>query len=162
MRRWRASTAARLPAPPDRRRPLQGPHRPHRQRNPLHHARQYELSRAGHQGGPRRRRARLGARLRIRLRPERHRSSADKAQASLDQRAGRKNEPHHQGRNRQTLLLRDPRPAARPPARLRRRLQLRQTPQNPQRPHPIRVHLQSLDFRARKIQKSARSSKCRD
>ena len=26
----------RLPAPPDRRRPLQGPHGPHRQRNPLH------------------------------------------------------------------------------------------------------------------------------
>src|SRR5580704_10387974 len=32
-----------LPAPPDRRRPLQGPYRPHRQRNPFHHARQYEL-----------------------------------------------------------------------------------------------------------------------
>ena len=73
-----------LPAPPDRRRPLQGPHRPHRQRNPLHHARQYELGGAGHQGRPGRWRARLGARLRIRLRPERHRSSADKAQASLD------------------------------------------------------------------------------
>ena len=29
-----------LPAPPDRRRPLQGPHRPDRQRHPLHHARQ--------------------------------------------------------------------------------------------------------------------------
>ena len=71
-----------LPAPPDRRRPLQGPHRPHRQRNPLHHARQYELGGAGHQGRPRRWRARLGARLRIRLRPERYRSSADKAQAS--------------------------------------------------------------------------------
>jgi hypothetical protein len=41
----------RLPASPDRRRPLQSPHRPDRQRNPLHHARQYELSRAGHQGG---------------------------------------------------------------------------------------------------------------
>ena len=42
----------RLPAPPDRRRPLQGPHGPHRQRNPLHHPRQHQLSRAGHQGGP--------------------------------------------------------------------------------------------------------------
>ena len=31
---------------------LQGPHRPHRQRNPLHHARQYEFSRTGHQGRP--------------------------------------------------------------------------------------------------------------
>jgi Integrase core domain len=42
---------------------------------------------------PRRWGARLGARLRICLRPERHRSSADKAQASMDQRASRKNEP---------------------------------------------------------------------
>ena len=40
-----ASHRRRLPAPPDRRRPLQGPHRPHRQRNPLHHARQYEFGR---------------------------------------------------------------------------------------------------------------------
>jgi hypothetical protein len=61
-------------APPDRRRPLQGPHRPHRQRNPLHHARQYEFGRARHQGRSRRRGTRLGARLRIRLRPERYRS----------------------------------------------------------------------------------------
>src|SRR5271156_5636168 len=70
----------------------------------------------------------------------------------MDQWASRKNEPHHQGRNRQTLLLRTPRPAANPPARFRRRLQLRQTPQNPQRPHPIRVRLQSLDFGAAAIQ----------
>jgi hypothetical protein len=41
-RRSRAAPPG-FPAPPDRRRPLQGPHRPHRQRNPLHHARQYEL-----------------------------------------------------------------------------------------------------------------------
>ena len=82
-RRWRAAPRG-LPAPPDRRRPLQGPHRPHRQRNPLHHARQYELGCAGHQGRPGGWRTRLGARLRIRLRPERHRSSADQAQSSLD------------------------------------------------------------------------------
>ena len=68
----------------DPRRPLQGPHGPHRQRNPLHHARQYELGSPRHQGRPQRRRARLGARLRIRLRSERCRSSADKAQASMD------------------------------------------------------------------------------
>ena len=51
---------------------------------PLHHARQYEFGGAGHQGRPGGWRARLGARLRIRLRPERHRSPADKAQASMD------------------------------------------------------------------------------
>jgi hypothetical protein len=32
------STGGRLPALPDRRRPLQGPHGPHQQRDPLHHA----------------------------------------------------------------------------------------------------------------------------
>ena len=74
--------------------------------------RQYELGRAGHQGCPGGWRARLGARLRIRLRPERDRPSADKAQASLDQWA----EPHHQGRNGQTMLLRNSRPAANAPA----------------------------------------------
>src|SRR5277367_1051462 len=147
-----ASHRGRLPAPPDRRRPLQGPHGPHRQRNPLHHTRQYELGGAGHQGRPGGWRARLGARLRIRLRPERHRSPADKAQASMDQWASRKNEPHYQGRDCQTLLLRNPRPAASPPAKLRRRLQLRQAAQNPQGPHPIRIHLQSLDFRTTQIQ----------
>ena len=70
------------------------------------------------------------------------------AQASMDQWASRKNEPHPQGRHRQTLLLRDPRPAASPPAKLRRRPQLRQAAQNPQGPNPIRIYLQSLDFRA--------------
>ena len=60
--------------------------------------------------------------------------------------------PHHQRRHRQTLLLPNPRSAAHPPARLRRRLQLRQTPQNPQGPHPIRIRLQSLDVTASEIQ----------
>jgi transposase InsO family protein len=49
-------------------------------------------------------------------------------------------------------FLRNSRPAARPPAKLRRRLQLRQTPQNPQGPHPIRISLQSLDVTALEIQ----------
>jgi hypothetical protein len=61
--------------------------------------------------------ARLGVRLRMRLRPERYRSPADKAQASVDQWASRKNEPHDQGRDCQTLLLRDPRPVASTPAK---------------------------------------------
>jgi transposase InsO family protein len=39
-------------------------------------------------------------------------------------------------------------PAPRPPGRFRRRLQLRPAAQDPQGPHPLRVHLQSLDNRA--------------
>jgi hypothetical protein len=83
---------------------------------------------------------------------ERHRSSADKAQTSVDQRPSRENEPHHQGRRRQTLLLRNPPSAANPSARLRRRLQLRQTPQDAPRSPPLRVHLQTMDNRAQTIQ----------
>src|SRR6202050_3756597 len=60
--------------------------------------------------------------------------------------------PRPAWRSRRTLLLRDPRPVASPPAKLRRRLQLRQAAQNPQGPHPIRVYRQSLDFRASQIQ----------
>ena len=43
-RRWRVG-ARGTTSPPDRRRPFPGPYRPHRQRNPLHHARQYEFRR---------------------------------------------------------------------------------------------------------------------
>ena len=119
-------TAGDFLRPPDRRRPLQGPYRPHRQRNPLHHPRPYEFGRADIKGALEAGELGLwGARLRIRLRPERHRSSADKAQAPVDQWASRKNEPHHQGRDRQTRLLRDPRPTASPPAKLRRRREFR-------------------------------------
>ena len=40
--------------------------------------------------------------------PERHRSSPDQAQASMDQRSGRADEPHHQGCHGQALPLRHP------------------------------------------------------
>ena len=40
---------------------------------------------------------------------ERHRSPTDKAEASLDKRTGRADEPDHRGGHRQTLLLRNPR-----------------------------------------------------
>ena len=60
-------TARTSHAPPDRRRRSPGPCRPHRQRNPLPPG-QYELG-PGHQGRYGGRRARLGARLRGRLRP---------------------------------------------------------------------------------------------
>ena len=69
----------RTPCSADRRRPLQGPYRPHRQRNPLHHPRQHELGSPRHQGRPRRRGACLGAHAFEDARPERHPT----AQASL-------------------------------------------------------------------------------
>jgi hypothetical protein len=96
-------------------------------------------------------RARLGARLRIRLRPERHRSPADKAQAPwTNGQVERMNRTIKDATvKRYFYETHDP---ASPPAKLRRRLQLRQTPQNPQRPHPIRIRLQSLDFRTSQIQ----------
>ena len=46
--------------------------------------------------------------------------------------------------------------------RLRQRLQLRPTPQDPQRPHTLRIHLQSLDTRNQNDSPSIRSIKCRD
>src|ERR1700733_13780697 len=68
----------------------------------------------------------LGSRLRRGLRPQRYRSSPDQAQASLDQRPGRADEPHHQGCHRQALPLRNARRVAQPSCRFRQRLQLRQ------------------------------------
>ena len=70
--------------------------------------------------------------LRSRLRRERHRASPDQSEASLEfegsgndpvnrfpgERTGRADEPHDQGRHRQTLPLRRPRPVAAPPRRL--------------------------------------------
>src|SRR6202789_1076470 len=81
-----------------------------------------------------------------------NRTSADQAEPSLDERPGRANEPNDQGGDRQTLSLREPRPVAPPPRRLPRRLQFRSTAQNPQGPHALRVHLQTMDNRAQTIQ----------
>jgi hypothetical protein len=53
--------------------------------------------------------------LRARLREGRDRSSHHQAEAPVDQRPGRANEPHHQGRDRQALPLRRPRSASAPP-----------------------------------------------
>ena len=47
-----------------------------------------------------------------------------------------------------TLSLRQPRPARSSPPGLRLSLQFRPAPEDPQRPHALRVHLQALDFRA--------------
>ena len=57
----------------------------------------------------------------LRLRPERHRASPDQAKPPVDQWSGRADEPHPQGRDRQTLSLRQPRPAPAAPERFRAR-----------------------------------------
>ena len=58
---------------------------------------------------------------------------------------GRENEPHPQRGHCAAIPLRKPRPAQTASRRLSRRLQLRQTPQNPQRINPSRIRLQNLD-----------------
>src|SRR3954465_7407108 len=91
------------------------------------------------------------AHVRSALPRARYRTPIHQDQSSLDQRPGRTNEPHDQGRNRQTLSLRRSRPVAPPSRRLRRRLQFRTPSEDPQRPHAIRVRLKMLDFRTRPI-----------
>src|SRR5829696_4648309 len=63
-----------------------------------------------------------GARLRARLREGWNRSSHHQAEASLDQRPGRADEPNHQGRYREGVPLRGPGQPQSPRPRLRRRL----------------------------------------
>ena len=62
-----------------------------------------------------------------------HRTSADQDQASLDQWSGRAHEPHDQGSDRPTLLLRPTRSAQSPPRRLHQCLQLRSAAEPPER-----------------------------
>lgn len=106
------------------------------------------IGRPTDQGSHRQRRTLLGARLRVRLRQEQYRSSNHQAQAPMDQRPGRADEPNDQGSDRKALLLRDARSTARAPRQLRRGLQLRQAAQDTQGPHDLRIHLQMLDKRA--------------
>lgn len=136
---------ARLPAPADRSGSLQDPHRADRQWHPVHNAGRRRIARSADQGSYGQWRTLLGARLRIRLRQERHRSPNHQTKASLDQRPSRADEPNYQRSDGQALLLRNPRPAARAPRQLRGSLQLRQTAQDPQGPHALRIHLQMLD-----------------
>ena len=83
----KATTAglAGLLAASDRRRPLQDPHGAHRQRHPVHDPGRRRIRRSPDQGGYREWRTLLGSCLRARLRQERHRTSNDQAEASLDQ-----------------------------------------------------------------------------
>ncbi len=95
----------RLPPASHRSRALQDPHGADRQRHPVHDAR--------HTGSARPRSRSHGTRrtvprpcLRVRLRQSRHRPPADQAEAPVDERPGRADEPDHQGRDRQALPLR--------------------------------------------------------
>jgi transposase InsO family protein len=68
-----------------------------------------------------------------------------KTSTPLDERPGRAHEPDDQGGDGQTLPLRQPRPAPAAPRRLRRRLQLRPSAEDPTWSHALRSHLQNLD-----------------
>jgi len=72
----------------------------------------------------------LGALVRTGLCPERDRSSPRQAAAPMDQWPGRMDEPDHQGRDCQTIPIRDTRRASTAPRRLRRRSQFRSQAQN--------------------------------
>ncbi len=92
------------------------------------------------------------AHVRHALHRKRNRTSTHQNQTSLDQWSGRTHEPDNQGRDRQTLSLREPRPTRKAPHRLHQRLQLRPPPQDAERPHAFRIYLQNLDRRPKKIQ----------
>src|ERR1700728_3444005 len=134
---------ARLPRGPCRRRALQGRDRAHRQRNPIRRPAK-EPIRSNRQV-PR-------PSFRPRLSGTRDRTSTDQAQSSLDQWASRADEPDDRGRDREAVPLRVERPTCPPSRRLRRRLHFCPKAQNPQRPHALRVHLQTMDNRAKTIQ----------
>src|SRR5207248_10672066 len=65
--------------------------------------------------------------------------------------ASRATATHYKRSDRHTLSLLQPQPAPSPPGRLRHRLQLRPSSQDPERPFPLRIHLQYLDKRVRMI-----------
>ena len=98
----------------------------------------------------------------------RHRAPLHQDQSSMDQRPGRADEPNHQARDGQALPRRQSRPAPAAPRGLRRRLQIRPTPQASMRPHALRIHLQSMGYFAKHGPKSlnaspqTRTTKCRD
>ncbi len=64
---------------------------------------------------------------------------------------GRAGEPNHQGSDRQTRPLREPRPAPAPPRRPHGRLQFRPPAQGAQQAHGLRIHRQDMDVRARPV-----------
>src|SRR6185312_10218594 len=91
------------------------------------------------------------ASVRSSLPSPRHRTPTDEAQASMDQRTSRADEPYDQGGDGQTLPLRRLRSTPNSSRKLRRCLQLRTPPQDTEGAHALRVHLQSMDKSARTI-----------
>ena len=141
---------------PCRSRALQDPHRPDRQRHPVHDCQRPRSAR------PARSSCRRSLFGHASAGEARHRTSLTK--------------PKHPWTNgqveRMNRTIKDAtvkryhyddhdqlEPASR---RLRRRLQLRTPTEDPQGPHTLRVHLQTMDNRARNTSGSIRSIKCRD
>ncbi len=87
---------------------LHDPHGAHRQRHALHRAGRQCLDPTRDQSHARRQGALPLPLLRGRLRRSRHRASSHEAAPSLDERSGRADEPDDQGRDRQTIPLREP------------------------------------------------------
>jgi transposase-like protein len=90
--------------------------------------------------------------LRPGLHEERHRAPVDQALSPLDQRPGRTNEPHDQGRHSQGLPLRRSAQPEGPCPGLRHRLQLRQALEGPEMANALSGHLRGLDEGSRNLQ----------
>ena len=86
------------------------------------------------------------------LHEERHRAPVDQALSPLDQRPGRANEPHDQGRHSQGLPLRRSAQPEGPCSGLRHRLQLRQALEGPEMANALSGHLRGLDESSRNLQ----------
>ena len=93
---------------------------------------------------------------------QRHRAPADQALSPVDQRPGRADEPHDQGRHGQGLPLRRPGKPQGPCPGLRHRLQLRQAPQGAEMANTLSGHLRGLDESTRQSSRSTRTTSSRD
>ena len=87
----------------------------------------------------------------LRLRGQFGHDRGEHTQPPMDQRPSRADEQDDQGRHGQTVPLRQPRPAPHPPRGLPGGLKLCAQPEDPQRSHALRIHLQDLDLRAGSI-----------
>ena len=135
--------------------PLPDPHRAHRQRHGL--CRPAQEPRTAPSRGF------LGGHIFDRVCIEqRHRAPADQALPPLDQRPGRADEPHDQGRHRQGLPLRRPGKPQGPCPGLRHRLQLRQAPQGAEDGGPPSRPSARPGPRTRQSSKSTRTTSSRD